>query len=150
MQHTDTIAAPPGDASQGGLAVVIGGSGGIGAALVTQLQREGRYAQVLALSRRSIGDNQLGGWYAYRASKAALNQLVHTAAIELRRLRPQALCVALHPGTVDTGLSAPFAKTGLDVRGPAEAAAQLLAVLDGLTPQDSGGFYDYRGEPVPW
>ena len=119
--------------------------------LLPLLPKQGR-AVCAALSARvgSIGDNQLGGWYTYRASKAALNQLVHTAAIELRRLRPQALCVALHPGTVDTGLSAPFAKTGLDVRGPAEAAAQLLAVLDGLTPQDSGGFYDYRGEPVPW
>lgn len=244
MQHSDTIAAQPTDTSATGLAVVIGGTGGIGAALVTQLQQQGRYAQVLALSRRSlpaldvtdeasiaalaaqltaqglplrlllvasgvlqgpglqpekswasldpaalaqsfavnaigpallmkhllplmpkrgravcaalsarvgsIGDNQLGGWYAYRASKAALNQLVHTAAIELRRQRPEALCVALHPGTVDTGLSAPFAKTGLDVRNPEVAAAQLLQVIADLGPADSGGFFDYRGEVVPW
>lgn len=98
----------------------------------------------------SIGDNNLGGWYGYRASKAALNQLVHTAAIELKRSRPQAICVALHPGTVDTNLSAPFAKSGLAVRPPEEAAADLLAVIDGLVPEQSGGFLDYRGVPLPW
>lgn len=98
----------------------------------------------------SIGDNRLGGWYAYRASKAALNQIVRTAAVELRRRRPEALCVALHPGTVDTRLTAPFAKAGLAVATPAEAATRLLTVLDGLGPRDSGGFFDYRGEPLPW
>jgi NAD(P)-dependent dehydrogenase (short-subunit alcohol dehydrogenase family) len=98
----------------------------------------------------SIGDNQLGGWYGYRASKAALNQLVHTAAIELKRSRPQAICVALHPGTVDTKLSAPFARSGLAVRPPEEAAADLLAVIDGLIPEQTGGFLDYRGNPLPW
>ncbi|RKQ73706.1 SDR family NAD(P)-dependent oxidoreductase [Oceanibaculum indicum] len=98
----------------------------------------------------SIGDNNLGGWYGYRASKAALNQLVHTAAIELKRSRPQAICVALHPGTVDTQLSAPFSKAGLAVRPPEEAAADLLAVIDGLMPEQTGGFFDYRGDPLPW
>lgn len=98
----------------------------------------------------SIGDNRLGGWYAYRASKAALNQLVRTASIELRRSRPQAICVALHPGTVDTGLSAPFAKSGLQVQAPALAAQRLLAVLAGLKAEDSGEFFDYRGERLPW
>ena len=111
-----------------------------------------RRAVFATLSARvgSIGDNRLGGWYAYRASKAALNQLVRTAAVELRRSRPQAICVALHPGTVDTGLSAPFAKSGLQVQPPALAAARLLAVLAGLGPQDSGEFFDYRGERLPW
>lgn len=98
----------------------------------------------------SIGDNRLGGWYAYRASKAALNQLVRTASIELRRSRPQAICVALHPGTVDTGLSAPFAKSGLQVQPPELAAKRLLTVLAGLTVEDSGEFFDYRGERLPW
>ena len=98
----------------------------------------------------SIGDNRLGGWYAYRASKAALNQLVRTASIELRRGRPQAICVALHPGTVDTGLSAPFAKSGLQVQAPALAAQRLLTVLAGLKAEDSGQFFDYRGERLPW
>ena len=115
------------------------------------LPRE-RRAVFATLSARvgSIGDNRLGGWYAYRASTAALNQLVRTAAVELRRSRPQAICVALHPGTVDTGLSAPFAKSGLQVQAPAEAAARLLAVIERLGPGDSGEFFDHRGEPVPW
>ncbi|GAB5461883.1 SDR family oxidoreductase [Hoeflea alexandrii] len=98
----------------------------------------------------SIGDNQLGGWYSYRASKAALNQLVHTAAIELARRRPEAVCVALHPGTVHTGLSSDFAKSGLSVQQPADAAARLLSVLDRLTAADTGGFFDYRGDPLSW
>ncbi len=77
----------------------------------------------------SIGDNHLGGWYSYRASKAALNQLVRTAAIELARTHPQAICVALHPGTVETPLSAPFARRGLEVQTPDQAVARLLNVL---------------------
>jgi NAD(P)-dependent dehydrogenase (short-subunit alcohol dehydrogenase family) len=92
----------------------------------------------------------LGGWYSYRASKAALNQLVRTAAIELRRRQPQALCVALHPGTVATGLSAPFAKTGLQVQRPDLAAARLLGVIDGLQAADSGGFFSHDGSALPW
>ncbi|OYU43751.1 MAG: C-factor [Burkholderiales bacterium PBB4] len=98
----------------------------------------------------SIGDNRLGGWYSYRASKAALNQLVRTAAIELRRRQPQALCIALHPGTVDTGLSAPFAKAGLEVVTPAQAATRLLEVMQGLTAEDSGGFFNHDGSALPW
>jgi NAD(P)-dependent dehydrogenase (short-subunit alcohol dehydrogenase family) len=88
--------------------------------------------------------------YSYRASKAALNQLVRTAAIELRRRRPAAVCVALHPGTVDTGLSAPFAKAGLEVRPAGRAAECLLRVIDRLAAADSGGFFDYRGDRLPW
>jgi NAD(P)-dependent dehydrogenase (short-subunit alcohol dehydrogenase family) len=98
----------------------------------------------------SISDNALGGWYSYRASKAALNQFVHTAAIELARRKPQAVCVALHPGTVDTGLSSDFAKTGLTVRQPADAATLLIGALDRLTPAQTGGFFDYHGNPLPW
>ncbi len=116
-----------------------------------RLARDGR-AVFATLSARvgSIGDNRLGGWYAYRASKAALNQLVRTAAIELRRTRPAALCVALHPGTVDTGLSGPFAKSGLDVVGPEVAAARLLGVLAGLEAGRSGTLVDQNGETVPF
>ncbi|MFO1090968.1 MAG: SDR family NAD(P)-dependent oxidoreductase [Hyphomicrobiales bacterium] len=119
--------------------------------LLPHLPREGK-SVCAAISAKvgSIGDNQLGGWYGYRASKAALNQLVRTAAIELRRSRPEAVCVALHPGTMDTPLSAPFSKAGLDTRSPAVAAGQLLAVIDRLTPAQSGGFFDYRGDPLPW
>ncbi|MDP3490030.1 MAG: SDR family NAD(P)-dependent oxidoreductase [Phenylobacterium sp.] len=107
-----------------------------------------------ALSARvgSIGDNSLGGWYGYRASKAALNQLIRTLAVELARQRPQAICVALHPGTVDTGLSAPF-QSGVSAEKlftPDFAAERLLAVLDGLTPADSGGFFAWDGQPIPW
>ena len=98
----------------------------------------------------SIGDNSLGGWYAYRGSKAALNQFVKTAAIELKRRRPQAICVALHPGTVDTDLSSPFSKSGLDVMPPDIAAADLLATIDALLPEQSGGFFDRFGKPLPW
>ncbi len=98
----------------------------------------------------SIGDNALGGWYGYRASKAALNQLVKTAAIELTRRNSQSICVALHPGTVDTALSQPFAKTGLKVRPPEEAAADLLRVLEGLGPADTGCLIDYQGMKLPF
>ena len=96
----------------------------------------------------SIADNKLGGWYSYRASKAALNQLVRTAAVELARSRKQAVCVALHPGTVDTGLSGPFAKAGLDVQTPTQSAAKLIAVLDRLTPGQTGLLFDYRGDQI--
>jgi hypothetical protein len=98
----------------------------------------------------SIGDNRLGGWYAYRASKAALNQFTRTAAIELARRSPEALCIALHPGTVATALSAPFAATGLEVHTPAATARHLLAVVDQLTAEANGGFFDWRGQTVPW
>jgi NAD(P)-dependent dehydrogenase (short-subunit alcohol dehydrogenase family) len=97
----------------------------------------------------SITDNRLGGWYTYRAAKAALNQFVRTASIELARTHPRAICVALHPGTVATTLSAPFAKAGLDVVTPAHAAERLLAVIDALTPDQSGLLIDQRGEEIP-
>jgi NAD(P)-dependent dehydrogenase (short-subunit alcohol dehydrogenase family) len=119
--------------------------------LLPLLPREGKSVfATLSAKVGSIGDNRLGGWYSYRASKAALNQLVHTAAIELRRKHPEAICVALHPGTVDTRLSGPFAKTGLDVRSPADAATRLLGVLDRLQPADSGGFMNHDGTSLPW
>jgi NAD(P)-dependent dehydrogenase (short-subunit alcohol dehydrogenase family) len=119
--------------------------------LLPLLPRTGK-AAFATLSARvgSIGDNHLGGWYGYRASKAALNQLVRTAAIELKRRHPEAVCVALHPGTVDSRLSAPFGKGGLAVRSPAEAAGLLLEVIGRMLPADSGGFFDYRGERLPW
>ena len=115
------------------------------------LPREGRSIfATLSAKVGSIGDNALGGWYSYRASKAALNQFVRTAAIELRRRAPQAICVSLHPGTVETALSSPFHKTDLTVQPPAEAAIALLDVINRLQPDQSGGFYDYRGQPLPW
>lgn len=112
----------------------------------------GTRAVFATLSARvgSIEDNRAGGWYSYRASKAALNQLVRTAAVELARTNREAVCFALHPGTVATPLSAPFAKTGLEVREPAEAAALLLGVLDRVTATASGRLLDYRGEVIPF
>ena len=98
----------------------------------------------------SIGDNRLGGWHAYRASKAALNQMVRTVSIELSRRKPEAICVALHPGTVESDLSEPFAKSGLDVRPPHEAARQLLTVLDALDASANGGFLDHHGKAIDW
>lgn len=96
----------------------------------------------------SISDNQLGGWHAYRASKAALNQLVRTCSIELARQKPGAICVALHPGTVDTGLSRPFGKAGLDVRPPAVAAEDIMSVINGLRAEHNGGFFDQNGDEI--
>jgi NAD(P)-dependent dehydrogenase (short-subunit alcohol dehydrogenase family) len=115
------------------------------------LARDGR-AVFATLSARvgSISDNRLGGWYSYRAAKAALNQIMRTAAIELARGRPEAICVALHPGTVETPLSAPFAKSGLEVQPPAQSAARLLDVLAALTPAGNGGFFDHHGRPIPF
>ncbi len=115
------------------------------------LARDGR-AVFATLSARvgSISDNRLGGWYSYRAAKAALNQIVRTAAVELARTHREAVCVALHPGTVATPLSSPFAKAGLDVRTPAEAAAALLRVIARLTPAESGLLIDHRGELIPF
>ena len=98
----------------------------------------------------SISDNHLGGWYSYRAAKAALNQLMRTAAIELARTRKQAICVALHPGTVDTELSRPFTKAGLDLQTPAEAASRLLAVIDALTPAQTGLLFDHKAVQIPF
>ena len=97
----------------------------------------------------SIVDNRLGGRYSYRASKAALNMFVKTAAIEVHRSQPQVVLVALHPSTVDSALSQPF--RGAEIGRPAGvAAAAMLAVLDALTPEDSGGFFSYSGERLPW
>lgn len=104
-----------------------------------------------ALSARvgSIGDNGYGGWYAYRAAKAALNQMIHTGAIELARSHKQSICVALHPGTVETPLTEKYAR-GHPTVTPSEAARNLLSVIDGLTPGDTGLFYDWAGTRVPW
>ena len=112
------------------------------------LPREGRSVlAVLSARVGSIGDNRLGGWYSYRASKAALNQVVRTAAVEVARRRPEALLLALHPGTVRTGLSAPFTAADQGMTA-AEAARLLLLVMDRAT--ESGVFLDYGGAVVAW
>jgi NAD(P)-dependent dehydrogenase (short-subunit alcohol dehydrogenase family) len=104
---------------------------------------------VLSARVGSIGDNSLGGWYSYRTAKAALNQLVHTAAIEVARSHPQAVLALLHPGTVDTAFTAAY-QPSYQKLTPAQSAEGLLRVLDGLTPAQSGGFFDVQGQVVPW
>ena len=130
----------------------------IGPALVAKhllpLTPRDRPSLFAALSARvgSIGDNRLGGWYGYRASKAALNMMIRTLAVEHRRSRPLGVCVALHPGTVETALSAPFqgsARPGARL-SPAQSAAALMQVMDGLGPEDSGTFHAWDGVPIPW
>jgi NAD(P)-dependent dehydrogenase (short-subunit alcohol dehydrogenase family) len=100
----------------------------------------------------SIGDNRSGGWYAYRAAKAAQNQLLRTLALEWRRRLPQ-LCVSLlHPGTTATPLSQPFQANvpAGQLFSPERSARQLLDVLSGLGPEQSGGFWAWDGQPIPW
>ncbi len=109
-------------------------------------------AIVAALSARvgSISDNRLGGWHAYRASKAALNQVIRTCAVELARKAPHALCVGLHPGTVDTDLSKPFQRGVPEGKlfTPEISAEHLLGVLDRLSPDQSGRLFDWAGEEI--
>lgn len=130
----------------------------IGPALIAKhalprLPRDGR-GVLAALSARvgSIGDNRLGGWHAYRASKAALNMLIANFAIEMRRTHPHSIIAALHPGTVDSGLSAPF-QSGVareKLFTPETSAAHLLRVIEGLGPEDSGGLFGWDGARIPW
>jgi len=126
----------------------------IGPALILRhaarlLPREGRSVVAVLTARvGSIGDNRMGGWYSYRASKAAANQIVHGAAIEIGRRRKEAVVVALHPGTVATPFTAGY--SGHSKVAPEAAAENLLSVLGGLTPAQSGGFFDWAGQEVPW
>jgi NAD(P)-dependent dehydrogenase (short-subunit alcohol dehydrogenase family) len=100
----------------------------------------------------SIGDNRRGGWYGYRASKAAQNQFTRTLAIEMSRKAPEAICVALHPGTVDTELSAPFQRNVPEDQlfTCEESVDYLFDVVDSLEQDDSGEFFDWAGEPIEW
>lgn len=113
------------------------------------LCRQRSLLAVLSAKVGSIGDNRLGGWYGYRASKAALNMLLRTAAIELRRTHPGAVLAAIHPGTVSSTLSRPFRGDEIG-RDPMQAAAEMLLALDGLGPDDSGTFMACDGQRLPW
>jgi NAD(P)-dependent dehydrogenase (short-subunit alcohol dehydrogenase family) len=129
---------------------------GIGPALVAKhflpvMPRTGRTVfAVLSARIGSITDNRLGGWYGYRASKAALNMLVRTLAIEEKRRNDRAIVVALHPGTVDTGLSRPFQGnvTPGTLLAPSRAAVQLLDVIDGLKAPDTGKHFAWDGAEI--
>jgi NAD(P)-dependent dehydrogenase (short-subunit alcohol dehydrogenase family) len=96
----------------------------------------------------SIGDNRMGGWHSYRASKAAANQIVRGAAIEIGRKRKEAIVVALHPGTVETPFTSAY--PGHSKMSPRESVQKLLNVLENLKPERSGSFLDYAGAEVPW
>ncbi len=126
----------------------------IGPALVLkhakQLFRRDQRAVFAVLSARvgSIGDNTLGGWYSYRASKAALNQLLRTASIELKRTHKQLICTALHPGTVATKFTSNYPNHA--TVQPQQAAENLVNVIKQLSPKDSGHFFDWAGKEVPW
>jgi NAD(P)-dependent dehydrogenase (short-subunit alcohol dehydrogenase family) len=113
------------------------------------LDRQRSVMGFLSAKVGSIGDNRLGGWYSYRASKAALNMLVKTASIELRRTHPGAAVVALHPGTVKSALSRPFRGDEIG-REAALAAGEMWQVLQGLGAEDSGRFVAYDGQSLPW
>jgi NAD(P)-dependent dehydrogenase (short-subunit alcohol dehydrogenase family) len=116
---------------------------------VRLLASERAIMAMLSAKVGSIGDNRLGGWYSYRASKAALNMLVKTAAIEVARTQKNSVLVALHPGTVSSRLSQPF--KGESIGRPAhDAVADMLNVIDALTPADSGTFRSYNGAELPW
>ena len=110
-----------------------------------------RRAIFATLSARvgSIGDNKLGGWVSYRASKAALNQIVRCAAVEYSRINKESVIAALHPGTIKTPLTEKYAR-GRYTASPEESAEKMLTVLSALTPDQSGGFFDYAGEAIPW
>jgi len=113
-----------------------------------------RRAVFAALSARvgSIEDNRLGGWAAYRASKAALHQIIRTCAIELARKNKSAICVSVHPGTVDTPLSAPFQRgvSHEKLFTPETSANHILSVLGALTVEDSGRAFAWDGKPIPF
>jgi len=121
---------------------------------VLEAQPRSRRFNFAAISARvgSIGDNRLGGWYGYRASKAALNQFLRTLSVEDRRRHPNGAVVAIHPGTTDTDLSRPFQRNVAPGKlyTPAETAGRILRVLEHLGPADSGRFFDWDGSEIPW
>jgi NAD(P)-dependent dehydrogenase (short-subunit alcohol dehydrogenase family) len=99
----------------------------------------------------SISDNRLGGWYAYRASKAALNMFIKNIAIEFARNKKKIILLSLHPGTTKTELSEPFTKnTKYQLHTPIETAKNLLSVIENKTLDDSGKFFSWDGEELPW
>lgn len=113
-------------------------------------RRERGALAVLSARVGSIGDNAVGGWHGYRASKAALNMLLKTIAIETARRSPAHVILALQPGTVDTGLSRPFQGAAKSLLTPEQSATALLRVIDGAGPELSGALVDWRGERLPY
>lgn len=112
------------------------------------------FAVVANLSARvgSIGDNQLGGWHSYRASKTALNQLTKTVSVEFARKKDPIICLLLHPGTVNTDLSRPFQRNILPSKlfTPQFSVNKLLSIIDGAKIHDNGKFFAWDGQEIPW
>ena len=98
----------------------------------------------------SISDNRYGGWYSYRASKAALNQMIKTASIEMKMKNQKAICLAIHPGTVESKLSKPFQKNDLTIQSPQESASNIFKILTSSTSKDTGSFYNWDGKIIEW
>jgi len=121
---------------------------------ILPLFRHGEKSLLAAISAKvgSIGDNQLGGWYGYRASKAALNMFMRTVAIEYRRTSPRTIVVMLHPGTTDTRLSQPFQKNvpAGKLFSVERTVSQLLEVMENFDEGDSGQFFSWDGSRLPW
>lgn len=116
--------------------------------------RHGGSKRLMAISAKvgSLEDNRMGGWYAYRASKAALNMFVRNLAIELPRRSKRVCCVAVHPGTTRTALSAPFEQSlaQLEVHDTADTANNLVTIYEGLKEADNGRFINWDGSDLPW
>lgn len=116
------------------------------------LLQHGERSVFASLSARvgSISDNRLGGWYAYRGSKAAQNMFTKTMSIELSRVAPNAIVVGLHPGTVDTDLSKPFQRGVPEGKllSPSGSVSAMLSVIDGLRAEDTGRVFDFRGKEI--
>lgn len=127
--------------------------GELAAAVTTRARRDQAVTlAVISAKVGSISDNNLGGWYSYRASKAALNMLVRTTAIEWRHRLPRSTLLALHPGTTDSGLSAPFQKRLPEgqLHSPDYTGQRLAELIDRATPKDSGAFLSWNGSLLPW
>lgn len=125
----------------------------VAAALLSAQGRQRRFTfAALSAMVGSISENRLGGWYGYRASKAALNQFMRTLAIECRVKYPRATILAIHPGTTDTGLSRPFQRNVQPGKlyGPATTASRILAVVAAAEGAPGGRFLNWDGKEIPW
>lgn len=122
-------------------------------AVLPHIPRQGpSHFAALSAMVGSIRDNRIGGWYSYRASKTALNQLLKTLAIEAKRTHPELCVTSIHPGTTDTDLSRPFQGNVPDGKlyTPDQSARRILEVVLSGTPEDSGRFMNWNGEALPW
>ncbi len=159
LLHSDTVFPEKrledlsADAMSQAFAVNVTGFGMLVQALIPWLRHK-ELKRIAAISAKvgSITDNRLGGWYAYRSSKAALNMLVRGLSVELPRRCKSVACVALHPGTTESALSEPFRQSlaQLKVHTPAQTAGNLLKVLGNVTSEDNGRFLSWDGSELPW